>query len=71
MIGGPQSDSHALVAAWVQDNMPAGYFRGAGELREFVELARGEAEVGGKRVYHEDFHAQVQRFYSSASDDAV
>jgi len=49
--------------------MPSGYFRGAGELREFVELARGEGEVGGKRVYHEDYHAQVQRFYSF-SDDA-
>ena len=67
VIGGPQSDSHALVAAWVseEDMLPKEYFRGAQELREFVELARGEREqIGGKRVYHEDYHAQVQRFYS-------
>ena len=66
VIGGPQSDSHALVAAWVseEDMMPKEYFRGAQELREFVELARGERDIGGTRVYHEDYHAQVQRFYS-------
>ena len=69
VIGGPQSDSHALVAAWVKD-MPKEYFRGAQELREFVELARGERELGEKKVYHEDFHAQVQRFYSFSDESS-
>ena len=57
------------MAAWVED-MPKEYFRGAQELREFVELARGERELGGKKVYHEDFHAQVQRFYSFSDESS-
>jgi hypothetical protein len=41
VIGGPQSDSHSLLAqAWTSD-MHEGYFKGAQRLREFIDLVRG------------------------------
>jgi hypothetical protein len=43
------------------------YFQDAQKLKEFVELDRAGTGIG-KKIYHEDFHSYVQKFFSNADE---